>query len=463
MPTDNVTPPSSATAPHSPDPVAASRPRSAVGRFARWLPPVLIVLASLVVGIVHVPQHNGISPIDEYVYIDYYAKVLDQGVVRQGEEVGHYARQELGCRGLRILAPAADDRCSAALADDDARFPMGGLTSADIYTPLYFGITRVIAQPLLWLGVTESLTQSGRFAGVVWLAAAGLCFFYTLRRLRVGPWPAAGVSLLIVGSLPAYWFNTYISTDAPTLFAGSLMALLTVRYVQGVASGWWLVLAAPLITLLKFQNVAVVGAIALFLVIAAFAGSGGSGGARLRATLTDWRSRIAVLAVVAAVLAQAAWTLTRALISLGPSPEQGTANDYNLRAMLGLAVKFLPGSGNGIDNTSSAALIVGTIASWIAVAGVLGLAVMAKPGTLQASFAYAVLFMALVIGPLLATAVRISTGYYFSLPERYGLSLFPLFLIAATLLVQQSGRRAPMTVLAGLGVVSYAAMLTIPS
>ena len=65
--------------------------------------------------------------------------------------------------------------------------------------------------------------------------------------------------------------------------------------------------------------------------------------------------------------------------------------------------------------------------------------------------------------PLLATAVRISTGYYFALPERYGLSLFPLFLIAAALLVRQSERRAPVAVLAGLGVLSYAAMLTIPS
>ncbi|PPL20198.1 hypothetical protein [Microterricola pindariensis] len=450
------------TASHQSPPTPPLR-SGAAARFTRWLPPVLIILASLLVGIVHVPQHNAISPIDEYVYIDYYAKVLDQGVVRQGEEVGHYARQELGCRGLRILAPAPDDRCSPAIADDDARFPMGGITSADIYTPLYFGVTRVVAQPLLWLGITDSLTQAGRFAGVFWLAAAGLCLFYALRRLKIGPWAGTGITLLLVGSMPAYWFNTYISTDAPTMFAGALLALLTVRYLQGAGSGWWLVLAAPLITLLKFQNVAVIGAVALTLVFAAFAASAGPFWTRLRGTILHKHTRFAALAVVAAVLAQGAWTVVRALISLGPSPDQGTANDYSLHALLNLMFKYLPGSGAGVDATSTGAMIVTNLAVWIAVAGVLGLVVTAKPGTLKASFAYGTLLMALLIGPLLATAVRISTGYYFSLPERYGLSLFPLFLIAAAVFVQQTGRRAPVAVLGALGVVSYAAMLTVPS
>lgn len=424
---------------------------------------MLIVLASLLVGIVQVPQHNTISPIDEYVYIDYYAKVLDQGVVRQGEEVGHYARQELGCRGLRIFAPAADDRCSAALADDDGRFPMGGITSADIYTPLYFGITRVVAQPLLWLGVTDSITQSGRFAGTFWLAAAGLCLFFTLRRLKVGPVAATGVTLLLVGSLPAYWFNTYISTDAPTMFAGALMALLAVRYVQGAASGWWLVLAAPLVTLLKFQNVGVIGAIALFLVFAAYGSSAGRFGARLLAALRHRHTLFAALSVLAALVAQAGWTVVRALISLGDSPDQGTASDFNLHAVVELTFKFLANAGDGVDNTSTGAVIASTIAMWVSIAGVLGLVATAKPGTLAASFAYGTLLMALLIGPMLATAVRISTGYYFPLPDRYGLSLFPLFIIAATLLVQGSGRKAPMAVLAGLGVVSYAAMMMVPA
>lgn len=458
METDTLSsPPAPARPPGTP------RTPGNAGRFARWLPPILIVLASLLVGIVHVPQHNAISPIDEYVYIDYYSKVLEQGVVRQGEEVGHYARQELGCRGLRILAPAPDDRCSPALADDDARFPMGGITSADIYTPLYFGVTRIMAQPLLWLGVTDSLTQSGRFAGVFWLAAAGLLLYFTLRRLKIGPWAATGVTMLLVGSMPAYWFNTYLSTDAPTMFSGALLALLTVRYLQGAGSGWWLVLAAPVVTLLKFQNVAAVGAVAMFLVFAAFAASTGTFGERLRGTVRHRHTRFAVFGALAAVLAQGVWTLIRALIAVGPSADAGTPGDFNLHILIQHMFKFLGGAGTGVDATSTGAMIVTNLAVWITIGGVLGLVVSAKPGSLKASFAYATLLMALLIGPLLATAVRISTGYYFALPERYGLSLFPLFLIAAALFAQQTGRRAPIAVLAGLGVISYAAMLTVPS
>ena len=202
---------------------------------SRWLPPVLLVIASLLVGVVHVPQHESLSPIDEYVYVDYFDKVLDQGVVRHGEEVGDFARRELGCRGLRILLPVPDDRCTTAesILSDDSRFPMGGLTSADIYTPLYFAVTRVLAQPLLWTGLVDSPTQAGRLIGTLWLAAAALVFFFALRRLRLGEWAAAGITLLIVGSLPAYWFTTYLSADAPTLLAGAGILLLGLRFVQG--------------------------------------------------------------------------------------------------------------------------------------------------------------------------------------------------------------------------------------
>ncbi|MFP3394568.1 hypothetical protein SB782_37990, partial [Brevibacillus sp. SIMBA_076] len=64
-------------------PLAA--PRRRVSRRA-LLAPVLLVIASLLVGIVHVPQHKTLSPIDEYQYIDYLAKVPTQGVVHRGEE-----------------------------------------------------------------------------------------------------------------------------------------------------------------------------------------------------------------------------------------------------------------------------------------------------------------------------------------------------------------------------------------
>ena len=390
-------------------------------------------------------------------------KVMEQGVVRHGEEVGDFARQELGCRGLRILLPLPDDRCTNAesILSDDSRFPMAGMTSADIYTPLYFAVTRVLAQPLLWTGLVDSPTQAGRLVGTLWLAAAALVFFFALRRLRLSEWAAAGITLLIVGSLPAYWFTTYLSTDAPTMLVGAALLLLGIRFVQGEASGWWLVAAAPVAIWLKFQNFAAIGAVSIvLLVLAIFQMFTSPRGQRLRTLIRDRRALVAVSMVAAGLLAQIVWVVIRDAISLGVSPVQDTAQDLTLDTMIGLTFKFLSSSGLGVGAPVGTAIVVSGIAQLVSFAGVLGLAATARPGTRASALAYGTLLMALLLGPLLAVVILLSTGEYFALPERYGLSLYPLFIACAALLVRE--RRTSTAVLAGLGVLSYVCVLFIP-
>lgn len=437
------------------------------GRFRRfvehaWFIPVLLVLASLLAGVVHVPKHESLSPIDEYVYVDYFDKVLTQGVVREGEEVGEYARRELGCRGLRILLPVADDRCttSEAILGDDGRFPMDGLSSADIYTPIYFAVTRALAEPLLWTGLVESPTQAGRFIGSLWIAAAAVALFFALRRLRIPRWIAAGTVLLLVGSLPAYWYGTYLSTDAPTMFVGAGLLLLAVRYLQGAGSGWWLVAATPIAIWLKFQNFAAVGAVALTLAITALQRSGRAGSGRLNGFVRDGRLHVALGMVAAALAAQGVWLAIRAALSLGLTSDQGTSQPFGLQTLLGLFFRYLGSTGSGVGAPEGTAIFVQPVANWIAIAGVIGLAATARPASERAAFAYGVLLMALILGPLLAVTVRLTTGYYFPLPERYGLSLFPMFIAAAALLVRE--RRASAIVLAALGAITYVASLGFP-
>ena len=52
---------------------------------------------------------------------------------------------------------------------------------------------------------------------------------------------AVGFNLVMVGSLAAYWGNTYISTDATALASGGLAALLTMQAIDGGAA----IAAAP--------------------------------------------------------------------------------------------------------------------------------------------------------------------------------------------------------------------------
>src|SRR5690348_1809110 len=73
---------------------------------------VLLVALSLGFSVRHVSGHHQTSPIDEYVYIDYYAKVLHQGVVRQGEKTGDYAREYYSCHPNRVFGAWQPQLCA---------------------------------------------------------------------------------------------------------------------------------------------------------------------------------------------------------------------------------------------------------------------------------------------------------------------------------------------------------------
>lgn len=451
--------------------MSSAAPAVASRRRLDWrtlLAPVLLVIASLLVGIVHVPQHKTLSPIDEYQYVDYLAKVPTQGVVHRGEEAGLYARQQLGCRGLRLLAPSPDDRCARTIAEDDARFPIDGKTSADIYSPAYFVITWVLAQPLTWFGV--DLTDAGRFVGALWLAAAALLMFYALRRLRLPTLPAFGATLLIVGSLPAYWSNTYISTDATALPAGALMLFLATLVDQRGRGILWFSLGAAFVTLLKVQNLAAVAAAALFLLLRAAIPAYRARAGRwawLGGTFRDRKAVAAVVGVAAAFVTQLAWLAFRSAIAVGPAPElSAPPPPLGITQLVSQAGLFLGGAAAGVGDTTTVmrapGLIIQLTTTWLAIAGVLGLLIVSRWGRRRAALALATFVAVIVSAPILTIVTELSLGTYpYPLPSRYGIALLPFSLTCAALLFPK--RKVPLGVLTGLGVVVYVASLVVPA
>lgn len=424
---------------------------------------ILLVLASLVLVLVQVPQHTAVSPIDEYVYIDYLHKVPTQLVVHRGEETGQYARLYLSCHGVRTIGLYPEEFCSNWQPADEKDMPNAGLTTADIYTPVYFGATWLLAQPLQWLGV-EDLTEAGRYSGFVWLAAAGVLLYLTLRRWKVGHLAAGSVGLLLVGSLPAYWSNTYISTDATALLAGALMLFSLTLFSRPTRRGPWLfVLFAVLVTLAKLQNLIAVAAAGIVLLILALGDVLRSErGARLRTFVRDRRVIAAVSGVVAAVAFQAVWIVVRSAIAVGPSPDQGVAVPLGKKALVAEMFKFFPGVANGgIDPAKLGfpAPIVATMLIWVVVAGVLGLLAVSRRGSAHEALSLATFLVAIVSGPLLAVATTAVTGYYFALPLRYGMPLLPFMLACGAILLERSVWTRTLLPLVAVG--SYFAVLTL--
>ncbi|TFC27309.1 hypothetical protein E3O25_09300 [Cryobacterium sp. TMT1-3] len=407
------------------------------------------------------------SPVDEYVYIDYLAKVPDQLVVHRGEDVGAYARSYLACNGVRVLGSFPPDMCTTPALNDDPRLPNSGMTSADLYTPLYFVATRAMAQPLVSLGVVD-LTDAGRISGWVWLAAAAILLYLSLRRWKVPIVVASGVSLLMVGSLPAYWSNTYVSTDATGLFSGALMLFAATLVVERKKFSIFLFTAsAILLPLFKLQNIMAVGAAALFLLIAAGVNAfrtSSSMRSRVKGFLIDAWTRTAAVALIGAVVAQVLWMIIRDLIAVGPAPDQGISTPISIKSLVGEFFKYIPGVGTGALDPNGfgfGAWLAAVIMTWAIVGGVFGLLLGARKGSHAEALALASVAVALVAGPILAIALVITNGFYFTMPARYGISLLPFFLACLALLFARKawlGYLMPV-----IAIVSYIAVLRIPA
>jgi len=426
---------------------------------------ILLVLAAMILTAWQVPKHDTVSPIDEYVYIDYLAKVPTQLVVHRGEDTGEYARHYLSCHGVRAIGFYPESFCEHWQPSDVERMPQAGKTTADIYTPLYFAATWVMAQPLHLIGV-DDLTAAGRLTGWTWLAAAAVLLYLSLRRLRVHPVVAGGLGLLLVGSLPAYWSNTYVSTDATALLAGSLMLFgvtMLLRPGAGRRARSLFVLFALLITLAKLQNLMAVAVAALLLaILAAGEAIRGERGRRMRGFVRDRRLHTAVIALVVALAGQVVWLVIRNAIAVESGAYEGAPAPLSKTALVSEIFKFFPGVAVGALDPAMvgfAARIASTLMTWVIVAGVLGLLAVARRGSSHEALALSSFVVALLAGPLLAVATTAMSGYYFDLPVRYGMSMLSFFLACAGVLFTRSiwtRFLAP-----GVGILSYVAMLSL--
>lgn len=428
----------------------------------RRRPDLIAVLALIVASFVfttdQVNEHKMLSPIDEYQYIGYYANVADEGIVRQGEEMPLFARRYLVCHGVRAI-PTMPLDAAACKKPESAAYPIAGGTTADLYTPLYFLSTRSLAQPLIWAGV--DFVTAGRAVGGFWLSLGAVFLYLGLRRARAPVTVAAGLSLVLIGSLPAYWATTYISTDATALGSGAIAVWLTVRALQG--GRWSLALlpaAAIVATWFKLQNLIgfVVAASVLVLTASTRAAREHDGVRRwVRAMVRDRLALSAVGIIVGSVLAQAAWLALRSSLALGPQPDFGIAIPLEGKHFVAELGNFLPRLGMGALDpgaTGVVSLPVYAMTTALAIGGAVGLALSRGVEVGHRVIGISTVLVAVVSAPALALAVGAVEHNYVPLPWRYAHSVLPWALLSAGLLVDWRSRWMRYTILI-LGVATF--------
>lgn len=405
-----------------------------------WVPIVLVLVACVSGGIVTANHSDRFAPFDEWVYYDYVLKIPTEGIVRQGELIGHEALKAMACDGDSFGPrgePCNDVKYINGL------YPQQGKTSADIYTPLYFAITWAAGTAIQFVTGAEFLTAA-RATGILWLVGGLLVFYRLLELMKVRRLVTLGLGLAIIGAPTTFWSNTYISTDAPVFLVGAALLVAGVSAIKGRSSPWWLLPIAVLGILLKVTTVLALGLVILVILFFAILAKEADRVAKRRLLVPI------VVSVVVAGLAQVVWLLIRARLSLGAGADQGTATDFLWRDLVAKLTLFInPGAlGGGYDPLLRIPQVIGAPLVLLTVAGVVGFACSRLVTALDKSLAYSIVLSAIVFAPALAVGMYLLLGDVFPVIARYAIPLLPAFFLATALIVKN---RVAERVIVGYG------------
>lgn len=408
-------------------------------RWARrfWVTLVLVAVGLGTASTIAVVHGEALSPIDEWVYVDYLYKLPSHGIVLKGEPIGEDALNIMACYGVTPYGPMGP-ACGGDYRDLKA-FPFGGITSADQYTPIFFVVTRVVGDAIRSVTGVDDVT-GWRLTSPLWLAGGLIAFVALLRQWRVHPIAQLALGLAFIGSPFSYWTYTYVSTDAPAFMFGALLLYLVTRFTRGSPVGLWLVILSVAATLIKTTNILGVGLVVITLLIGLgvrkrkFGESSLEGQPSLVSTLG-----FAAVITLATFGSLAFWMYLNSVTAASHlRAEQGVSRVLNLDELLAQVTNFLPGtivSNVNIAGSTGYALPIPGYAtvplSWLCVAGVIGALFLLTQDSKKVSMVLSVVIAAALFAPTLALALQVVTGNYFTLPPRYGASLLPGFLLLA--------------------------------
>jgi hypothetical protein len=412
-----------------------------------WVPLLLVVASFAMSWTVTANHTDAMSPVDEWVYVDYLEKVPEQGIVHQGEEIGEEALDRMACDGVKPYGPMGAP-CGGDY-DQVEKFPFAGITSADAYTPIYFAVTRVVGDAIHKLTGIDQL-DGWRLTGSLWLAGTMILLHWLFRLWSVPKLLTLALGLAVIGSPFAWWTYTYVSTDAPSMALSILMLIAAMKLVRGQWSGWWLVGLSALAVLIKITNILGVCLAALFLLVTWISEWRRTHWSGIRTKRPDEPHKhslalpgFGVAALAAAGLAEGIWLVIRSLQATGDVAEQGVSVALTKVELISQVANFLPGtltSNVNITGTSSYAYAIPSFLvaplSWICIAGVIGAFWSMRKGDKRNSLILSVALASFFFAPMLAFVLYLATGNYFPLPPRYGASILAGILLLAAISIR---------------------------
>ena len=416
----------------------------------RWVPVVLTIIALVTMGTTVAGHSRAMSPIDEWVYLDYLQKVPTQGMVFEGEPLTQEALGYMACYGQVFFGRDKGLECDGSY--DRMQFPQEGTTSAQIYTPIYFAPTSFVGYAIHFATGID-LIMAWRLASSQWLVAGLLAFLMVLRLFKVPNLVQFMSGILIMGAPFSYMMYSYVSTDAPALLCGSLLVYFGVRFLRGKSPGWLLVLVAAISGATKgtFVLGVALGALILLVewIIRAVDGTRlkRENGGFLRQLFTRPNTRLpfwALAMLVATAFVEMAWIKLIDILAFAPGVNLGTDKELTVVELLRQSTSFVfgvletrfavngPFGLDGVPLPTFAAAPYG----WILIAGILGGFWALKRNSESRSLIIGATIAVLTFGPLLALIIAYSTESYFSLPSRYAAILIPVLMLIVAIQIR---------------------------
>ncbi|MDJ0350962.1 hypothetical protein [Cryobacterium sp. PH29-G1] len=410
---------------------------------AFWVPIVLVMVALGVSGTVAVVHTDQMSPVDEWVYIDYLEKLPTQGIVHRGEDIGAAALDQMACSGVKIYGPMGPP-CGSDYEAHIRDFPYQGQTSADLYTPIYFGATWVVGGAIHLLTGTDQVT-SWRLTGALWQALSMVLMFFLFRLWNVRPLATLALGLAVIASPFSWWTYSYVNTDAPSFALGVLLLLATTKFIRGHWSGWWIVAVSALAMGIKATNILGICAVGLYLVVQWLYERRSITWRGLKTTRPELPARswfalpgFALAAGAAGAVVTGVWTVIRSMVALTDSPDQGTTVPFGPVELTDQLINFLPNTiAANVDLVGTTALaypvpaIMSVPLTFLTVAGVIGAFWTLRKGSAEVPVVTAIAIASIVAAPFLALVLFTTQGAYFPLPPRYGASILGGMLLLA--------------------------------
>ncbi len=366
------------------------------------------------------------SPIDEVVHFDYIHDFPHVPV--NGERVSAEGLDEWACR---TMGPEYVLRVPDCGGPYEARkFPGQGYSTAGSTPPLYYGVTAVIARPVVKL-TPWSLWDVSRAVGALWLTALMAVIYLLARRFRVSRTTAAAAALFTGLSPTVVASAATMGPDTATAVTSGVVMLAALAYDGSRRRLLLLLGAVALAAVTKFTAFAGVGAVVLFLLLRPLLARGEHRRAPydLRAGLLAAAGSLVVFGAISY-----AWGLRFQSTSL-VDPDQIPINvllhadsvDWGAIWESMLYSLLSPGTGNwqpGFLNDGTNVFLVTVMSGVFAVSTVVGaLALRNRPRV--SAFGIGLLVMA-VVTPFVLVALNFYENHlYFQLSPRYGYALLP--------------------------------------